>query len=235
MTPESHPELMGRGRELGELRDFLRVGDGTWRRTARHRRGGHRASPRCSRSRSAPRPRRPGPACCERRAWSSRPTSCTPASTSCCSPSPTLPRAVPGPHGEALRGGPRAGGGTTSRAALPGHRDRRTAASPLAQPAAAARRRRPAVAGPRQPAAPQHGGPAARRLAVALLLAQRTGHETFFDRASIPSLELAPLTDDDAQALLMCALPRPAPVGPPPDHGRRERQPARPDRAARGA
>jgi len=37
---------------------------------------------------------------------------------------------------------------------------------------------------------------------VALLLAQRSGHETFFDRDSIPTLELAPLDDEDAAALL---------------------------------
>ncbi|HEX5336117.1 MAG TPA: AAA family ATPase [Propionicimonas sp.] len=45
----------------------------------------------------------------------------------------------------------------------------------------------------------------ARRLddsAVALLLAQRSGHETFFDRASIPTLDLSPLSDDDAHTLL---------------------------------
>jgi energy-coupling factor transporter ATP-binding protein EcfA2 len=37
---------------------------------------------------------------------------------------------------------------------------------------------------------------------VALLLAQRSGHETFFDRASIPTLALGPLTDDDAHVLV---------------------------------
>ncbi|MCI4066308.1 AAA family ATPase [Micromonospora sp. R77] len=50
----------------------------------------------------------------------------------------------------------------------------------------------------------------ARRLngfAVALLLAQRSGHETFFDRASIPTLELSPLSDDDADALLRVSHP----------------------------
>ena len=45
----------------------------------------------------------------------------------------------------------------------------------------------------------------ARRLegvGVALLLTQRAGHETYFDRAAVPTLELGPLSDDDAHALL---------------------------------
>lgn len=50
----------------------------------------------------------------------------------------------------------------------------------------------------------------ARRLSgtrVALLVAQRADHETFFDRAAIPVLELAPLTDDAADALLRARHP----------------------------
>ena len=45
----------------------------------------------------------------------------------------------------------------------------------------------------------------ARRLddsGVALLLAQRTGHETFFDGAGLPTLELAALADEDAHDLV---------------------------------
>ncbi len=50
----------------------------------------------------------------------------------------------------------------------------------------------------------------ARRLdnsGVALLLAQRSGYESFFDRAAIPTLELAPLPDADAHALLRAHQP----------------------------
>lgn len=47
---------------------------------------------------------------------------------------------------------------------------------------------------------------------VALLLAQRSGHETFFDRASIPTLELGPLDDDAAHALLRQHHPHLHPV-----------------------
>jgi DNA-binding CsgD family transcriptional regulator len=51
----------------------------------------------------------------------------------------------------------------------------------------------------------------ARRLdgcRVALLLAQRTGHETFFDRGSIPTLELSPLDEDAAGRLLQTCYPQ---------------------------
>lgn len=43
---------------------------------------------------------------------------------------------------------------------------------------------------------------------VALLLAQRSDHETFFDRASIPVLELAPLDNEEAHALVRERHPR---------------------------
>ncbi|MEU8120527.1 AAA family ATPase [Spirillospora sp. NPDC049024] len=39
-------------------------------------------------------------------------------------------------------------------------------------------------------------------LQVGLLLSQRTGHESFFDRESVPELQLPPLGDDDALSLL---------------------------------
>lgn len=50
----------------------------------------------------------------------------------------------------------------------------------------------------------------ARRLdgsGVALLLSQRSGHENFFDRASIPTLDLLPLADDDAHTVLRAHYP----------------------------
>lgn len=51
----------------------------------------------------------------------------------------------------------------------------------------------------------------ARRLGespIGMLLAQRSGHETFFDRGAIPLLELTPLTDADARALVEAHHPR---------------------------
>ncbi len=44
-------------------------------------------------------------------------------------------------------------------------------------------------------------------LAVGLLLAQRSAAETFFDRVAVPTLELPPLPDDDARALLLAHHP----------------------------
>jgi DNA-binding CsgD family transcriptional regulator len=206
MTPESHPELLGRDRELGELRDFLRVATARGGvRLVTGEAGAGKSTLLTVAVRTAT--EETGARVLRASGVEFEADLVYAGLHQLLLPVAEVAEELPGRHGEALRG------------ALGLEAGRPPELLSLAT-ATVGLLRHLARSGPvlvvvddlqwLDRASLLLLSMVARRLdgsAVALLLAQRTGHETFFDRASIPSLDLAPLTDDAAQALLVSRYP----------------------------